>query len=88
MLKFKRHVLLPAMMPLLFMIIAATPVETLGCRNRGLLALSVSLSSGVAGVGTAVMALKTAIHKDPTTRWWFISTLILTIPVIAMIILA
>jgi len=32
-----RHILLPAFAPVLFLVIATTPVDVLGCRTRGLL---------------------------------------------------
>ncbi|EKD81965.1 MAG: hypothetical protein ACD_39C01548G0002 [uncultured bacterium] len=75
-------------MPALFFLIATTPVETLGCRNRGLLALAVSFSSGIAALFTAYRTLKTRRSKDPHSNWWLASSLIFTVPVIALIILA
>jgi hypothetical protein len=39
------HVILPAIMPVLFFVIALTPVEVLGCLVRGLIALLIALIS-------------------------------------------
>jgi len=75
-------------MPLLFFIIAATPVETLGCRNRGLLALAISFSSGVAALTTIIKALKVQKSGVDSAKWWIGSALVLTVPVIALLILA
>jgi hypothetical protein len=86
--RFSRHVMIPAIVPLLFFAIALTPVDVLGCRNRGLLALLVSLISGFSAIGTAIVGLKGRIRGDSTAVWWILSTLVLTIPVVAMIVLA
>ncbi len=82
------HLTLPAIMPVLFLIIASTPVEVLGCAVRGLIAALIALISGLAAVGAAIIGLKGRVRHDPNAIWWVMSTLILVIPVIAMIILA
>jgi hypothetical protein len=82
------HAAIPAMMPAIFFLIAATPVETLGCFTRGLLALVVALVSGLAALATALMGVRGRIRDDAYAPWWVISTLILTIPVVALLILA
>ncbi len=40
--RFFRHIFLPAVAPLALFAIALTPVEVFGCRNRGLLAFTVT----------------------------------------------
>jgi len=89
------HVVLPAAMPVLFFIVALTPVEVLGCFLRGLIALLISLVSGLAALAAAIIGTKGTkggaqgrVHHDRNRLWWVLSTLILVIPVIAMIILA
>jgi len=82
------HAVIPAIMPAIFFLMVATPVETLGCLMRGLLAFAVALSSGLAALGTASMGLRSRIRGDEYAPWWVISTLILTIPVVALLILA
>ena len=82
------HAVIPAIMPAIFFLIAATPVETLGCFTRGLLAFVVALASGLAALGTAGMGVRGRICGDVYAQWWVISTLILTIPVVALLILA
>ena len=82
------HAVLPAIMPAVFFLIAATPVETLGCFMRGLLAFVVALASGLAALGTAIMGVRGQSRRDVYAGWWIISTLILTIPVVALLILA
>jgi hypothetical protein len=56
--RIQRHVILPSLAPLLFFAVAATPVEALGCRTRGLLAFAIALVSVLAGLGAAIMAIK------------------------------
>lgn len=45
-------------MPVLFFAVALSPVGLLGCRARRLIAFSLALVSGLAAIGTAVMALR------------------------------
>jgi hypothetical protein len=82
------NILIPAIMPILFLNIAATPVEVLGCRNRGLIAFMIALISGLASLGAAIMAIRGRMRNDLDTIRWIITSLILVIPVIALIILA
>ena len=82
------HAVIPTIMPALFFLIVATPVETLGCFTRGLLASVVALASGLAGLGTAIRGVRVQNRGDAYAAWWVISTLILTIPVAALLILA
>jgi hypothetical protein len=86
------HVIVPAVMPVLFLIVASTPVEVLGCFVRGLIALVIALISGLAALGAAIIGTKGGAkgraRHDRNRIWWVISTLILVIPVIAMIVLA
>ena len=82
------HILLPAFMPAIFFRVAFTPVEVLGCRNRGLLALMIALLSGLVALSAAAIGIKRRLRSDGNALWWLLSALVLTIPVIAMIILA
>jgi len=75
-------------MPVLFLAVALTPVEVLGCFVRGLIALLIALISGLAALVAAIVGLKGRVRRDRNSIWWVLSTLILVIPVIAMIILA
>jgi hypothetical protein len=82
------HIVTPAMMSVLFFIVASTPVEMLGCAVRGLIAALIALISGLAALVTVIIGLKGRMRRDKNSIWWVISTLILVIPVIAMILLA
>ena len=82
------HVILPTIMPVLFFWVASTPVEVLGCFVRGLIALLIAFVSSVAALVAAIVGAKGGVRHDRNRIWWVLSTLILVIPVIAMIILA
>jgi hypothetical protein len=81
-----RHVLLPALAPVCFLVVAALPVELLGCRNRGLLALALALGSVIGGLGAAVRAARGA--QAPAARWWAATALILATPAALLLVLA
>jgi hypothetical protein len=82
------HIIFPAIMPIIFFAVAKTPVEVLGCARRGIIAFLIALVSGLAALGAAIMGIKGRVRKDKHSGWWIISSLILTIPVIALLILA
>ncbi len=82
------HIILPAIMPALFFAVASMPIEVLGCLLRGLIALLIAFISGLAALGTAIIGAKGRVRHDKNAIWWVTSTLILVIPVIAMIIMA
>lgn len=86
--RLTRHVVIPAIMPVIFFSVAFTPVAVLGCRNRGLLALLVALGSGFWAVGAAVAGAKASARGDAGAFWWIINSLVLTIPVVAMLVMA
>jgi len=86
--RFTRHILIPLIVTLIFFAVALSPVELLGCRTRGLIALLIALISGMAALGTAIMRLKGRIQKDANSVWWIATTLVLTIPVVALLIMA
>jgi hypothetical protein len=86
--RIANHVIIPAMMTVLFFVVALTPVEVLGCLLRGLIAAMIALISGLAALAAVIIGAKGRVRHDKNSIWWVLSTLILVIPVIAMIILA
>ncbi len=82
------HILIPAIMPVVFFRIATLPVEVWGCRTRGLIALLLAVVSGLAAIGAAVMGLRGRMRGDKNAFWWVASSIILVIPVVALLILA
>ena len=83
-----RHILLPAFAPVLFLVIATTPVDVLGCRNRGLLAVAIAFISVLAGLGSAVAGVRGRMKGDPAANWWATSALVLAIPAVLLILFA
>ncbi len=83
-----RYIIIPAVMPLAFFILAQIPVHVIGCSNRGILALLIAFSSGIAAVVASVIGLRERMRGNPEAGRWIISTLILTVPVVALLILA
>jgi uncharacterized membrane protein YjfL (UPF0719 family) len=83
-----RHVLIPAVVPIVFLAVWATPVEVMGCFNRGLTAAIVALIGGLAGLGAAIMGVMGRVRRDPKSFWWVASALILAIPAVVIVIIA
>ena len=86
--RFSRHILIPVAAPVLFFVIATTPVEVLGCRTRGWFALIVSLISGLLALGAAIIGAKGRIRGDSNAIWWVVSSLVLAIPVVGLLLFA
>jgi hypothetical protein len=55
---------------------------------RGLIALLISSVSGLTALGVAIIGAKGRVRGDKNAIWWVTSTLILVIPVVAIIIMA
>ncbi len=85
--QFLKHVLLPATPSLAFAIDIATPVEALGCRNRGLIAVSIALVTVLMALCSVIVALFLRIREDPSSLWWIGTTFVLTIPAVLLIAL-
>jgi hypothetical protein len=81
------YVAAPSGVVALFFLIAATPVEVLGCRNRGLLAVAVVGVSLLASLGFAVAALAGRVRGRSGTGWWIASSIILAVPAVGLLIL-
>ncbi len=82
------HVMLPAILPALFFLVASTPVEVLGCATRGFLAVLIACISVLGALVAAVVAVRRKKSGDPKANWWGVSALFLSIPPVALIILA
>lgn len=85
---FVRHVLIPAIAPVVFFTVAFTPVEVMGCRNRGLAAFAIALLSGLGAIGAAIMGIRGRLRGARFAEWWMLSALILAVPVVALLMMA
>ena len=83
-----RHILLPSFAPVLFLVVATTPVDVLGCLNRGLLAVAIAFLSILAGLGSAVAGVRGRMRGDPAANWRATSALILAVPAVLLILFA
>ncbi len=81
------HMVIPSIVPSLFFAVAATPVELLGCRNRGLLALTIALMGALLGLVTAAKGAKSKLRSNPNANWWMVSTFILAIPAVYILLI-
>jgi ABC-type amino acid transport system permease subunit len=80
-----KHVALPALAPAAVVGLYFTPVLLFGCVNRGWMALVVVLVSAVAACVTAGVARHAKARHQPSSNWWMISTLILTLPIVLVL---
>ena len=83
-----RHILLPSFAPVLFLVVATTPVDVLGCRNRGLLAIAIAFLSILAGLGSAVAGVRGRMQGEPAANWRATSALVLAVPAVLLILFA
>ncbi len=86
--KITKHVIIPAIVPALFFVVASLPVELLGCRNRGLIAALVAIAAGILGIVAALRALMGKVRGDANSSLWMASALILAIPAIFVVLSA
>ena len=80
--------MIPAIVLLIFFAIVLTPVELLGCRNRGLIAAFIAMAAGVLGIVAAVKGLMCKARGDANSSSWMASALILAIPAIYIVLIA
>jgi len=86
--KIRYHLIYPSVLMATFFVNAFTLVYVLGCLNRGLVALAIALIGALASLFTSIMGMKGRVRQDINAGWWVASSLILLIPVVALIILA
>lgn len=85
--KITKHFIIPAIVTVIFFIVASLPVELLGCRNRGLIAAIVAIAAGILGIVAAVRAVIGRIREDANSSLYMASALILAIPAIFVILI-
>lgn len=82
------HIIIPVFALTVFLSIVAVPVEVIGCRNRGLIAVTMALVGALSALGAMIKGAMGRIRRDPNSTWWVISALILMIPALIVVILA
>lgn len=83
-----RHILLPAFAPVLFLVVATTPVDVLGCRTRGLLVIAIAFLSILAGLGAAIAGVRGRVRGEAEANWWATTALVLAVPAVLLIVFA
>jgi len=83
-----RHVLLPAFAPVLFLVVATTPVDFPGCRTRGLLTIAIAFLSVLAGLCAAIAGVRGRVRGEPEANWWATTALVLAVPAVLLIVFA
>lgn len=82
---FVKHIVLPAMAPALIVGLYFTPVMVLGCRNRGLIAVSIALISAICAFVTIGFGFSAKRRRDPISSWWILSAMIFTLPLALLV---
>ena len=80
-----KHVVMPAVAPALIIGLYFTPVMVLGCRNRGLIAVSIALISAICAFITIGFGFSAKRKRDPIALWWILSAIIFTIPLALLV---
>lgn len=83
-----RHLAAPSVVALVFFAVAAMPVEVLGCRGRGLLAVGIAILGGLAALGAMARALLQRVRGDALSAWWAASALVLSIPAVYIVLIS
>lgn len=86
--KLLRHLLLPALPVLIFALVAALPVDVVGCRLRGLLAAGIALAGAMGGVVAAGKGLLERIRNRPGSAWWMATSVVPALPAIYIVFFA
>ncbi|HEX2964794.1 MAG TPA: hypothetical protein VHO84_03370 [Syntrophorhabdaceae bacterium] len=80
-----KHIILPAVAPALIVALYYTPVTVFGCRNRGLIAASIALTSAICAFIAIGFAFSAQRKHEPVSKWWILSTIIFTLPLVLLL---
>lgn len=86
---FTRYLALPILFTVAILVIAYLPpelVSAIGCRNRGLWAVTIALTSGVLGITSAGAAI-VGKARGGRTGWLMISALVYALPLVVVLLL-
>ncbi|MEJ2192540.1 MAG: hypothetical protein P8Y39_09385 [Nitrospirota bacterium] len=76
------------MIPAAFLLVASMPVDVLGCRNRGLLAVGIAIVGALGSLGASMRAVVGRTRSEPHTYWWVLSALVMMMPAVVVVVLA
>lgn len=80
-----KHIVLPAVAPMLIVGLYFTPVTFFGCRTRGLIAVAVVLISTICAFITIGFGFSARKRNDPIGSWWILSAAIFTLPLALLV---
>ncbi|MGH7726927.1 MAG: hypothetical protein ACREOU_16005 [Candidatus Eiseniibacteriota bacterium] len=83
-----RHVGLPSVASLALLALYFTPVEVLGCVNRGLMAVGVVLFAMVGAIVTTAIGAGAVREGRAQARWWLVTSVVLLLPALLLLRLA
>ncbi len=83
--KIIKHILIPAIIPAIFFVVASLPVELLGCYIRGLIAAFLAIVAGIMGIVAAVKAVMGKMREEASSSFWMASAFILAVPVVFIV---
>ena len=79
------HVALPLVASLALVTLYFTPVELVGCTNRGFGALALAIGCAAGAVITGGRAAQANRKGDRSANWWLATTVVLLLPVLLLI---
>jgi hypothetical protein len=80
-----RHALLPLLPSAALVTLYFTPLGVIDCVSRGLLALAIALTSLLAALITAAVAIKMRIRGENGSEWWILTTVVLVLPALLLL---
>jgi len=81
-----RSIVPPVILSALFFLVVITPIDILGCRNRGLLAAGIALAGGLLAIAAMVQALIGKIRGRSDTAWPVVCALLYAIPALYIVL--
>jgi len=82
---YAKHIVLPALAPVLIVGLYFTPLTVVGCVTRGIIAVTIALVSAVLAFVSLGFAFSAQRRRDPIGRWWILSSGILTLPLALLV---
>jgi hypothetical protein len=82
---YTKHVALPALAPALIVGLYFTPLTVVGCLTRGLVAVTIALTSAVLAFVSVGFAFSAQRRRDPIGRWWILTACILALPLALLV---
>ena len=82
---YVKHIVLPAVAPILIIGLYFTPVMFFGCTARGLIAVSIVLVSAICAFVAIWLAFSARRRHDPIGSWWLLSAAIFTLPLVLLV---